>query len=191
MTTTQDIKTQVVSTVLIQSVQNTFKTGCRFISVTYTNANGETAVHNLIMGASIENIYKHDLKTLKTLIPTLDGIDKVACQELIDSLQNSLTKGIGNNDNYTLKGYYTPITKNGEVKFHTDDSGVTKLTLRGYSKGKTVLTPGTYPIVKSSPKTIAKNRIRKDYMKSSNIRSFNIDLDKLSNVKVNGLNLSV
>lgn len=179
-----------VGSILTSEVESTFKTGARFIGLTYTNKEGEKARHNIVMGARMESLYKHDLATLTSILPSCEGLKKVACQELIDSLTESLTKGIGNNSQYTLKGYYTPITKNGEVKSHIAEDGSKSLYLRGYRINKTVITNGTYKTVKSQPKTIEKNNLRK-LLKTNKIKTFCIKMDQLHSIKSNGLTVEI
>jgi len=174
-----------VTNEIISSVEETFKSGCRFVSFTYTNEKGEKSLQNILMGIRLESLYKSDLRSLKSLRSTLEGVDLVACDELIVSLSESLEKGIGNNSAYTLKGYYTPVTTNGEVKFHQSENGDKSLYFRGYVIKKTVLVKGVYPTVKSSPKTISKNRIKKG-LKSGKLRTFKLNLNTLHTVKMNG-----
>jgi len=180
----------MVSNFFESIVNSTKSTGCRFGSITYTNEQGGKSLYNLIFGINIVSAYKSDLRKLTALLPTLTGIDAVACQELIDSINNSLTKGIGNNDNYTLKGYFEPLTPNGEVKKHVDETGVTSLYIRGYVIHKTEIIPGVYKKVNSSPKTLAKQKIEKT-LKRGNFRTFKINVNVLKSVKVNGLTIEI
>ncbi len=186
----ETIQNTTVSNILVSSVEETFKTGARFIGLTYTNENGETSRYNLLMGIRLESLYKSDLRTLTALRPSLEGIKAVACDELISSVNNSLTKGIGNNDAYTLKGYYTPVTKNGEVKFHTDEDGRKFLYVRGYVINKTVLKKGEYKPVNSSAKTLAKKEIEKS-LKRGKLRTFKINVNNLHSVKLNGMTVEI
>lgn len=185
-----DIQTTVVKNILVSQIEDTFKSGARFIGFVYTNQNGETSRHNLLTGVSVTTLYKKDLQTLINLRPSLDGIKLVACDELIESIKNSLDKGIGNNDNYTLKGYFTPITKNKEVSFHTDENGVTSLYLRGYVVKKTVITKGEYKVVKSSPKTLAKKELEKG-LRRGKIRTFKINMDQIKSVSLQGMTVEI
>ena len=183
-------KNNVLTSILTSSVEETFKSGCRFVGLTYTNQNGAVTRYNLILGISLTSLYKSDLRTLKSLRPSLSGVDGIACDELIASVTESLTKGIGNNSNYSLKGYYTPITENKEVSLHTDENGVTNLYLRGYVVKSTVLKEGTYPHVNSSPKTLAKKKIEKT-LKRGKIRTFKINVSVLHSVRVNGITVEI
>ncbi len=184
------IKNVTLANAFATAVEDTKRTGTRFVGITYTNENGETSKYRLIMGINLVSLYKSDLRFLETLRPTLTGIDLVACNELIASINNSLTKGIGNNDAYTLKGYYTPITPNGEVKLHVSETGETFLYIRGYVLTKTVLVKGNYPTVNSSPKTLAKKGIEKN-LKRGKIRTFKINVADLHTISMNGLTIEI
>jgi hypothetical protein len=179
-----------VSNILCSQIEETFKSGARFISITYTNQNGETSKYTLLTGVILKSLYLSDLRSLEKLRNHLDGIKLIACNELIASIKNSLEKGIGKNDRYTLKGYFTPITANGEVSYHVSDEGVKSLYLRGYSLSKTVLVKGTYPVVKSSEKTLAKQEIEKS-LKRGKIRTFKIDMNQIHGVRLNGMTVEI
>lgn len=181
---------QTISSILETQIEETFKSGARFIGITYTNQNSETSRYTLLTGVKLTSLYKSDLRVLLKLRPSLDGIKAVACDELIASIKNSLEKGIGKNDNYTLKGYFTPITTNAEVSYHVSETGVKSLYLRGYSLVKTVLVEGTYPVVKSSEKTLAKKEIEKS-LKRGKIRTFKIDMNQIHGVRLNGLTVEI
>lgn len=207
MNVIETLKNEVAKSMIVSVVNSTKTTGARFGSLKYTNENGETSRYSIIFGINIVSLYKADLRTLKSLLPKLKseqtrlngikthgedfcGMLPVACQELINSVQESLTVGIGNNSRYTLKGYYTPITPNGEVKLHVDEAGETFLYIRGYVLNKTVLVKGEYPHVNSSPKTLAKKEIEK-MLKRGKIRTFKIKMDALHVIKVNGMTLEI
>jgi hypothetical protein len=184
------LKNDLLKNLLAAAVEDTKRTGARFISLTYTNENGETSRYTLIMGINLVSLYKSDLRSLKKLRPSLDGVKAIACDELILSIENSLTKGIGNNDRYTLKGYYSPVTPNGEVKLHVNEDGETHLYIRGYVLNKTTLVKGFYPKVNSSDKTLAKKELEKN-LKRGKIRTFKINVNDLHVVKVNGMTVEV
>lgn len=188
--TTHTVGNNTITNILVSQVEETFKSGARFIGLTYTNEAGAVTRYNLLMGVRLESLYKSDLRTLKSLRPSLNGVDAAACDELISSITESLTKGIGNNSAYTLKGYYTPVTANGEVKLHTDENGQTFLYLRGYVVKSTVLKEGVYPKVNSSPKTLAKKRIEKS-LKRGKIRTFKVNINVLHSVRLDGLTVEI
>lgn len=190
MNAIESLKNTTLAASLALAVEDTKRTGARFVGITYTNEHGETSRYRLIMGIDLVSLYKSDLRKLKSLRPTLEGVKALACDELIASITESLTKGIGNNSAYTLKGYYTPITPNGEVKLHVSDTGETHLYIRGYVLTKTTLVEGVYPKVNSSPKTLAKKEIEKT-LKRGKIRTFKINVAVLEGVRMNGMDIEI
>ena len=190
MNETSEIKNKTITSFVTQSVEEAFKTGARFVGLTYTNEAGETSKQNILLGVKLETLYKKDLTYLTNLIGSLEGIKKVACQELIDSISNSLSKGIGQNDGYTKKDYYTPVTPGGEVKKHVGEDGLTTVYLRGFVVKKSVITKGIYKVVKSSEKTLAKNEIRRN-LKSGKIREFKLNQSVVSGYRTNGMSVEV
>lgn len=182
-----------LASILASLVGATEITGTRFASFRYTTEQGKTARYNVMLGINLTTLYKHDLVTLKAYRKTLTAgsVEMLACDELIASVTESLEKGIGNNSAYTLKGYYQPITKNGEVKLHEDEkTGKIFLYIRGYVVKETVEVEGTYPKVNSSDKTIAKRQIERG-LKRGKIRTFKIDTASLHGIKANGMTLVI
>lgn len=156
-------------------------TQCRFASFVYqAKGTGEIARHNLLLNVDTRKLYEKSLAILQAKFPTLSGIDRQACQELIDSLQESLEKGLGENSAYTLKNTLVPIC-NG-IKLNQNDGSV---LVTGFSRGKVVLELGEYKQVKSSAKTIAKNKL-KSTLPISRIRSFCLGQDRIGMAKLNG-----
>lgn len=167
---------------LIAPIAQTAKTGARFASFTYTaKGTGERAQHTLALGVSIENAYRRDVAILSKLRPSLKGVEAQACDELLASLRESLEKGVGNNSAYTCKGVYAPICRG--VKVH---EGTGALHVTGFTLGKRVLNEGTYATVKSSPKTIAKNKLKRR-MKSGKFRQF--AFESLESARLDGKTL--
>lgn len=148
-------------------IRSTYAKGARFASLLYTaKGSGEVARHVVCLGVSIERAYKRDLALLIALLPTLSGVASEACAELIASLRDSLTNGIGNNAAYTCKDVYTHLATG--IKEHTESG---EIHVYGFAIAKTVLAEGKYKSVNSSDKTIAKNKLRK-LLKSGNFRQF-------------------
>lgn len=191
MNTTEFSMNSAISSMISTVVEDTKKVGTRFAGITYTTKEGKTSRYNLLLGIKLESLYKSDLRYLTTLRSNLDGVKAVACDELINSITESLNVGIGNNSGYTLKGYYEPITSNGEVKLHKDEeTGETFLYIRGYVVKETVMVPGVYKTVKSSEKTLAKKEIEKN-MKRGKLRTFKINVNNLQSIRVNGMRLEI
>jgi hypothetical protein len=190
MNAIETLKNVTLASALALAVEDTKRTGARFVGLTYTNENGEKSRYRLIMGINLVSLYKSDLRKLLALRPTLEGVAATACDELIDSVTESLTKGIGNNSAYTLKGYYTPITPNGEVKLHVSDTGETHLYIRGFVLTKTVIEKGVYAKVNSSAKTLAKKEIEKS-LKRGKIRTFKVNVAVLEGIRMNGMDIEI
>lgn len=144
--------------------------GARFTSFTYTaKGSGETARHVVALGVNVERAYRRDLALLEAKLPTLTGVDAVACGELIASLQKSLTQGIGQNEDYTCKDVYQHVCAG--VKIHKENGS---LHVFGFTMGKTVIAEGVHKKVNSSEKTLAKKKLQKG-MKTGKFRQFTFD----------------
>lgn len=160
-------------------------TGVQFASLTYrTKATDELARYTLLLGASVENAYAGDLQKVEDALPTLtDSLDVQAATEIINSLRQSLDKGIGNNDAYTLQGVYASTGIPG-VFINTNDNA---LHLRNvFVQSKVVLQEGKpRKAVNSKPLTIAKDKLKKMLgLRSNKLRQF--ALDNITKAKVNG-----
>lgn len=157
--------------------------GAEFISLLYrAKGTGELARHVISIGADKERIYREDLETLfsnRRKLAKLGTVENKALRELVSSLAESLKKGIGENSAFTRKGTFETIGKGLRLL----DSG--ELEITGLSIGKTVIEKGTEKTVKSSEKTIAKNRIR-SFLKQSKIRSFSVSIENLKAIKTRG-----
>lgn len=158
----------------------------QFASFVYTaKGTGEKAKHVLILNATTENLYLKDVEELTTLLAaSTSELERLVIGELLDSRNESLTKGIGNNSQYTCKDAYTS-TAVRNVKIHIESG---ELHISGLSLSKEVIIPGTYKSVKSSEKTIAKNKIRKQ-LSSEKFRQFAIA--NILAVRLNGEILEV
>lgn len=166
--------------------QNT--SSCRIVSVLYrkkgnggkgkSKGDGEISRQTVLLNVDRNNSLKRDLSVLKGVLPTLtDETEKTACGELINSIQNSLN---GFNPEYTKHGYY-----DGKGNGNVQESILDRVYIRGYVIKKEVIVPGKYDPVKSSPKTLAKNRFRK-LLKNTRCREFIVDSENLKSLSVNG-----
>ena len=156
---------------------------CRIVSLTYLSQNGELAIHKLLLNVNRRRCLQVDLAALTVKIRSLSGVAEQACRELIDSISQTLETG--RNDGYTKRGYYEAVGK-GNVQQSQD--GV--VYVRGYSMGKTVIEKGTYKAVKSAPKTVEKNKLRKE-LKNTRIREFRITSENFVWAKANGKTLEI
>ena len=163
----------------ISEIESINRKGARFASVTYTaKESGEVARHTLIFGINLANAYRRDIAILEAKRPSLSGVSVVACDELLASLRESLTVGIGKNSAYTCADTYVQLAKG--IKAHKTTG---ELYVTGFTVGKTVLVPGVHKRVNSSAKTLAKNALRKG-MKSGKFRQFS--LPAATEIKANG-----
>lgn len=161
-------------------------TACRFASITYkAKETGEIARHTLMLGVNTERAYKRDLSLYRRKVSKLQGIESIACNELIDSLSESLALGIGNNTAYTCKDVYQPLAPG--IKQHKETGDV---YVNGFSLRKKVLEAGVYKKVNSSEKTLAKNKLRK-LGKMSRFRQFIIKPDNVRLIHVIGKTFAV
>ena len=166
--------------------QNT--SSCRIVSILYkkkgnggkgkSKGDGEVSRQTVLLNVNRDNSLKRDLSVLKGILPGLsDSVEVQACQELITSIQNSLN---GFNPEYTKTGYY-----DGHGNGNVNVSVKNEVYVRGYVIKKEVLVPGVYDSVKSSPKTLAKNKLRKK-LKNTNCREFLVSPENLKSLSVNG-----
>jgi hypothetical protein len=154
--------------------------GCSFATLTYrAKETGELAKHRLRLGVNFVNMYEKDRALLADLLPTLEAgcLRNIACRELLDSITESLTVGIGNNSRYTLKGKFFESPAFPGIKIMTPEDAENPkeigLYITAISDGKTVIEPGTYKHVNHRPLTVAKNEIR-EMLRTSSIRTFRL-----------------
>jgi hypothetical protein len=166
--------------------QNT--SSCRIVSILYrkkgnggkgkSKGDGEISRQTVLLNVNRNNSLTRDLAVLKGLRDGLTNeTEKTACDELINSIQSSLN---GFNPEYTKHGYYE-----GQGNGNVQESILDKVYIRGYVIKKEILVPGKYDPVKSSPKTLAKNRFRK-ILKNTRCREFIVDRENLKSLAVNG-----
>jgi hypothetical protein len=152
---------------------------CRLISLLYrAKESGELARHTIMLNIKRERCLKRDLVVLTAKLNALSGFAKQACQELIDSITETLTTG--SNSQYTKTGYYER-QGNGNVQVSVKEV----CYVRGYTLGKEVIEKGTYKTVKSAPKTIEKNKLRKE-LKNTRCREFLITAENFKLARHDG-----
>lgn len=99
------------------------------ISVNY-ETEYEQSTYTMLIGVNMENLYRKHIRICQELKRSMKyrGVEFIeALDNIIKSRENSLAKGIGNNDAYTLKGKYTHIEgENSSMKVN-NDSGVVVL----------------------------------------------------------------
>lgn len=167
---------------------------CRFVSLVYRaqpkvpkhpEAKGELARHTIMLNVSREKMLRRDRAILLAKRPTLKGVDALACDELVASLTETIETGT--NCRYTKQGYYEA---HGNNNVQTSIKQVAYI--RGYTLGKQVIEAGfpASPLVNSSPKTVAKNKLRK-LLKSARCREFRITPENLVTARTAGQTLVI
>lgn len=155
----------------------------RFVSLVYkAKGTGELARHTILLNVNRNRCLAVDLANLKAKRPGLTGLDAQAADELIASLEDSLT---GYNPRYTKHGYYEG-QGNGNAQVSIKDVAY----IRGYSVRKDVLKEGTYKEVKSRPLTVAKDKLRKEF-KSGRCRDFIVTPATFKSARHNGKTITV
>lgn len=170
---------------------NTMQIG--FVAInSYTNLLGEVSSRRINIGYSYEKAKETDLATLRAgieYIPSESGRYTkadwdIAVSELIQGLTNPSEAR-----SQAQKNAYINLTPTGSVKFceSTKHIYVIGLELEGSKKIK----EGTKStkVVNSAAKTIAKNVIRAEYLKTGKIRTFTVY--RLGEVKLKGDTLEI
>lgn len=136
----------------------------RFASLLYrSKESGELARYTILLNAKYDRCLRADVAKLEAMLPTLEGVDKQAAEELLKSKLASLN---GTQTGYTRAGT-CESQGNGNVQVSTKRV----VYIRGFRVSKDVLEAGTYKKVNSAAKTIAKNKIRKQ-LKSDRCRDW-------------------
>ena len=160
--------------------------GARFASATYlAKSSGELARHTLIIGANYGKVVA-DSQLALSLVDLAQAAEEsklplsvfeLAKAELEKSLTDSAT---GFNPAYTKNGLYRTVSEG--VKVSLNDG---TFELAGLQHAKRVIVPGFYPTVKSAPKTIAKNILRK-MLPLGRYRTLALDAGHIASVRANG-----
>jgi uncharacterized protein (UPF0297 family) len=169
------------------------ETKAGFIAFSYTNKKGETSKLLVYVGASYENLKKEDINQLDNFLIGNDFAyvpSEKYTKEIWNEALNELSNSLKNPNQKRSEGQteaYINVTENGMVKWCVETQ---KLYIAGSVVRKSVIEEGEYPEVKSKPITIAKNVIKKNYLKSGKIRRYDIT-NLAGNVKVNGDTIEV
>jgi hypothetical protein len=136
----------------------------RFASLLYrSKESGELARYTILLNAKYDRCLRADVAKLEAMLPTLTGLDKQAAEELLASKLASLN---GTQTGYTRAGT-CEAQGNGNVQVSTKHV----VYIRGFRVSKETIEEGTFKMVKSAAKTIAKNKIRKQ-LKSDRCRDW-------------------
>jgi hypothetical protein len=156
---------------ILIDVLNTMRIGLIAIN-RYENLDGEKSKRRINIGFSWDKLKKDDLATLQGGVEYIPSAKytkadwDMAIAELIKSIvEPSEARSKGQSDAYLT------MTENGAVRYNynTQKLYIMGLELDG---SKRVLEEGEKKVVKSAPKTIAKNVIKREYLKQGLIRNF-------------------
>ena len=140
-----------------QAVSNSI-TGVSFFSIkNYTNSSNEVSNSLINVGINYEKSKKQDIEFLENI--NLSDYEFKSPKDVLIEAKNELIASFLKPDEKRSNGQkdaYTTIFSG--VKVH-NETGM--LYIYGYRVNKTVIKEGEYKTVKSSPKTIAKNELRK------------------------------
>lgn len=187
----------------IEQIKNALSNigGVQFVYLTYKTKptfykDSETSIYKLNIGANLENLYLSDLQTLNNLslrkiklnekFASIADFDiKLARLELIKTIVESLSCGIGNNSNYKLNGYFEHVNKT--IKIHSNDNNIETLYFNALCENKTILNAGKIlKVKKSKPLTIAKNMLNYEYLKRSKIINMSLNETQIKSISING-----
>jgi multimeric flavodoxin WrbA len=155
--------------------------GAKFASLVYTNNHGETSRYTILIGFSYQNAVEKSLATLSEQAEKMlsNSIEYMAASELIQSFQKNLN---GEDTGYTKADIYADTDIQG-VKRNTNDNS---LKLFGLIVDKKVISEGEpRKAVKSSEKTIAKNKLSRE-LPVGKFREFKLSPDALARMALNG-----
>lgn len=158
--------------------------GIGFVSLQYRNKEGELSKRLLNVGAKFENAKKSDIKTLDEGVVFIasDRYSRADWDLALAELKTSLVAPDKVRSDGQKNAYVYLNEDNHSVKFNPNSMEV---YLFAKSERKEVLQAGVYKTVNSSPKTLAKNAIKKEYLKTDKFRSLIIK-NMRGTVKVNG-----
>jgi len=154
----------------------------KFASFEYANE-FERARVVVLLGVNLENTYNRDLNALRQAMEIeTDALRLQAIGECIASIENSLAKGIGNNDAYTNADTYEHLGAN--IKTHKETG---ELYVSGFLVKKIVLeTFAQRPTKNSRPLTIAKDSVKFRYTRMAKWRQYKVSPDNMATVSASG-----
>ena len=158
--------------------------GVGFVSLQYRNQEGELSKRLLNVGAKFENAKKDDIKTLDqgvAFIPS-ERYSRADWDLALAELKKSLIAPDKVRSDAQKEAYVYLNEDNHSVKFNPTTMEV---YLFAKSERKEVLQAVPYKAVNAAPKTIAKNTIKSEYLKTDKFRTFIIK-NMRGTVKVNG-----
>lgn len=163
--------------------------GITMVAFTYrSKGTNELAKVVVTLSQPVEEIYVMDLEILRALEQGCDESDKVrmlAIRELINSREQSIVLGVGNNPLYTHLNTYTHIPALPGIIVHRETG---ELYIRGLVNSKTVIEPGTYKKVNHRAKTLEKKKIQEG-LPSGKFRQYLIS--RIMKITIRGTTLEV
>ncbi len=155
----------------------------------YSNVDGEMSKRRINIGYSYEKLKKDDLATLNAGVEYIPSVKyaKADWDMAIAELKQSLIEPSKARSEAQANAYLI-MTENGAMKYcyNTQKLYITGLELDG---SKTVVEEGEKKVVKSAPKTIAKNVIKREYLKQGLIRNFIVK--EIREIKMRGEELEL
>lgn len=138
----------------------------RFVSIHnhVSKETGEVSNYIINLNVNYDNLKKRDLSLLQEL--TLTGIEEIARMELVNSFEKNANAETASNYSKAQKEAYTHLTKNIKIHNETGEVFITGMLVK-----KQVVTTGTYKVVNSSEKTLAKKKLQKT-LRSTKYRTF-------------------
>lgn len=174
----------------MQIIETITNAGTTFASFVYrSKSDNSVARYTVILGGKYSNLLEKSKLELELNLSEnkYTGIDLDAANAVLDSINKSIiahSNGTQNSD-YTKKNQYEPLG-NG-MNINTKDNSI---QVFGLLQSKVVIEPGVRKEVKSSPMTIAKNKVRKA-LPISKFREFAFDIGNIKTVKVNNDTLEI
>lgn len=154
----------------------------KFVAFEYQNKNERQAVI-VLLGANLENVYSRDILALENALNfETDSLRIAVIREVIDSMRESLDKGIGNNSKYTNADTYEHIGANMKIHKETGELYVTGFVVRKTTLE--ILQP--YDKKNSSEKTLAKDNVKRKYTRMAKFRQYIIKPENMLKVSANG-----
>lgn len=165
-------------------IMSEVKIGLVAINGYTSSSNGEKSIRRINVGFSWDKLKKDDLKTLNEgveFIPS-DKYSKADWDIAIAELKKSITEPSEARSKAQSDAYLT-MTENGAIRYcyNTQKLYIMGLELDGSKK---IVEEGEKSTVKSAPKTIAKNVIKREYLKQGLIR--NCIIHNITEVKTRG-----
>jgi len=175
------VQTKIAIAKVTAQVAALESTGAKFASVTYTNKEGETARHTILLGYNYGRVLKSSLKAVSKRRP-VDALKQKALANVIASLNKSIeanSKGTVSED-YTCKDVYETIC-NG-IMVHKE-TGV--FYIKGLSIAKVVLVKGVPTADTRRDLTKAQDEIKKS-LPISKIRQYSLTAEQMELVRIGG-----